>query len=199
MASFSVLLLASGLSRRFGVADKLGADLGGVSLARRSARAFTTLDADRRIAVVADLAGAVARDLAADGFALVRNPAPERGQGHALACGAAAISDDSAVLIGLADMPFVRPEHLTRLLTAHEHANPAAVTIACADGRRSPPVLFGPAHLDTLRALDGDDGGRAVMRGASDIREVDLPEAALRDIDTPEDLALARQELAPHG
>lgn len=80
------LLLAADLSRRFGGDDKLLALFRGQALVSHAAAVMAQLSLDRRLAVVSS--GEVERHLA--GFDLVRNPAPENGQGVSLALGAAA-------------------------------------------------------------------------------------------------------------
>ena len=198
----SILLLAAGLSRRFGSRDKLLADLGGVPLAARSARALRAFadawSVERgvdvaRIAVVGAMHGRLAALLAEERFVLVENPAPEDGQGSSLALGARAIgrngmARDRPLLVALADMPFVSARHLDALAEAHDGRDPLAVTISRSDTRRLPPTLFGAGHLDALGRLTGDDGGRAIVARASRLVELAAPEGELRDIDVPGDI-----------
>lgn len=176
------LLLAAGLSRRFGPGDKLAAPLDGVALGLHAARALAEAGCAPLVAVT----GTAAPDYAALGFAVHANPAPEAGQAGSLAIGVAAAraAGAEAVLVALADMPRVSAAHLRAVIAAGHGADArvASVTGALA----SPPALFGRDWFDALEGLGGDRGARALLDGAV---RVAAPFAMLADVDTPDDLA----------
>src|SRR5690606_372676 len=101
----AVALLAAGGSTRFGVADKLAANLGGRPLIGWAAAAGRALPADHHLLIAS--AGAPF-DAAALGYRLIVNPRPEQGMAHSLhlAAQAAREAGAQALLILLADMPF---------------------------------------------------------------------------------------------
>lgn len=68
------LLLAAGMSRRFGPEDKLLADLNGMPMVAHAARALDLVGPDRRIAVTGS--DAVGNLLSAEGFDIVARPPP---------------------------------------------------------------------------------------------------------------------------
>ena len=179
----ALLLLAAGLSRRFGDRDKLTADLNGVPLGLHAANALCALPFAARIAVV----GNNAPDF--DGFETVHNDSPEAGMSRSLALGVAAarIHEPTAVLVLLADMPFVSAAHIRNLLAAGD--GPAAIVASSAGGAPMPPALFGADHFDTLEAQRGDKGARDLLRAAT---VVTAPPHELTDIDTPDALARHR-------
>jgi molybdenum cofactor cytidylyltransferase len=172
------LLLAAGLSRRFGPDDKLVSEHDGRPLVAWPHAAMAAVKFGGRIAVVRT----GAPDLAAllGGFTLLENDAPERGMAGSIALSivAAARLDVDAVLICLGDMPAVDAPLLEALLAAYD---PAIGLIACDDGRRrAPPALFGRLHFDALMALEGDAGARDLIAGAPALR---VSPAKLHDID----------------
>ena len=89
-------------------------------------------------------------------------------------------------LIGLGDMPFVRPETMRALAATIERG--ARIAAPVFEGRRGNPVAFSAYHLPLLLALQGDQGARAILKShaVSDV-VVDDP-GVVRDIDTPGDL-----------
>lgn len=176
------ILLASGLSRRYGKADKLLADYRGMPLAARAIRAMTAIDLGARFAVVR--ASAPKLRLLFDGgpFELIENDRPRRGMSSSIALGVAVASarDIDAVLICLADMPHIDRGLLTRLLECFDRGRGI---LACSDGvRRSPPVLFGRVHFDALSRLEGDRGAQAMISGAPVLK---VTPDQLADFDMP--------------
>lgn len=94
----------------------------------------------------------------------------------------------SAVLVALADQPGVTPARVVALLEAWASRPQAPLAVpVLADGRPSHPVLFARSVWDELRTLEGDVGGREVVR--RHWREaVRVPAQPLHDLDTPEDV-----------
>jgi molybdenum cofactor cytidylyltransferase len=89
-------------------------------------------------------------------------------------------------LIGLGDMPHVRPETMRALAATIERG--ARIAAPVYDGRRGNPVAFSAYHLPLLLALEGDQGARAILKSHA-VSEVAVGDAGvIRDIDTPGDL-----------
>lgn len=178
------VLLAAGESRRFGMANKLLASLNGKPVAAHASGMLAKCGFRALIAVCSDDdVGAVT---ATHGFAIVRNVAPKMGLSHSLALGVASVPPGAqAVLICLADMPFVSDLHLRALRAAFD-VERAPVVASDLDGRPMPPALFDRSRFAALRDLQGDRGARDVL-----IAAVRVPAGAdvLADIDYPCDLA----------
>jgi molybdenum cofactor cytidylyltransferase len=182
----AAILLAAGRSSRFGAADKLLAPLDGVPVALHAARAITALAPMRRIAVCPDSDGALARMLAGEGFDIIANPDAGRGLSESLRLGIAAAQagGEQAALLCLADMPFVRAEHLAALLARFDR-DEAPVVASGRDGVPMPPALFARSKFPALAEASGDSGGRALLASAI---IVPAPAGQLDDIDRPGDL-----------
>jgi molybdenum cofactor cytidylyltransferase len=182
----AAVLLAAGRSTRFGATNKLGSTLGGRSLGLHAVDALAPLDLAARFVVT----GAAALEWPS--FEVIANDRPEAGMAHSIALGAAAArqSGADAVLIALADMPFVPTRHFERLL-AHHHGR--ATLVATSDGvRRMSPAVFGADWFALLETLSGDRGAQQLLGRA----EIVVTEAEnLLDVDRPEDLARARARL----
>ncbi|MGH6650878.1 MAG: nucleotidyltransferase family protein [Sphingopyxis sp.] len=180
------ILLAAGRSRRFGPEDKLLSPLEGLPVAVHAARGVVELAPSRRIAICPDRDGALARLLAGEGFEIVANPHPERGLSESLRLGIGALSPGpaQAALLCLADMPFVRADHLAALL-ARCDPDRAPVVASARDGVAMPPALFARSRFAALERASGDQGGRALLESAV---LVPAPPGQLDDIDRPADL-----------
>lgn len=182
-----LVLLAAGLSRRFG-GSKLDADLHGMPLGLHAATALAEIPFRARVAVT----GRSRIDYAAHGFHVVTNDDPARGQSRSVALGVAAARTlgAAAVLVALADMPRVTADHVRALADAAD--GPDAV-VASRDGDAAkPPALFGRGRFDALLALTDDRGARDLIRSG---RLVAAPPGALVDVDTTADLTAMRDAL----
>ncbi len=182
-----LVLLAAGRSSRFG-ADKLSAPLAEKPLIRHAAETLASLPLARRVAVL----GADAPGLADIGFAEVRLPGAEQPQSASLAAGIGTLGCQGlrGIMVALADMPLVTPDHLAALAAAF---NGSQAVCSLAGAVRSPPAIFPASQHDLLLAQHGDRGARALL---ADAVTVPAPPSTLIDIDTPADLTHAEAVIA---
>jgi len=174
----AAILLAAGLSRRFGPDDKLMSDRGGRPLVDHAAATLAALPFARHIAVVRAGAPRLHALLVARGFAIVTNDAPESGMAHSLALGIAAAGDAAAALIALGDMPDVPAMHFRALCAHVEPEYPVAASLGLA--RVTVPAAFAAARFATLRALSGDRGAQGLLDGGATVA---IDPQLLADID----------------
>ncbi len=197
MKRTAVILLASGLSRRYGWRDKMLEDLGGKPLVEHAASVLTGLDALVRVAVCPSDRREIGERLI-DRFIVGVNKKPKQGLGHSIAVGVdvAMKFKPDAVLLCMADMPFVEGWMLEGAVARLGSSGGDIVHAGDADGVR-PPTAFGSACFKSLLTLDGDDGARRVVgQGGFNVIGTSVPAPLLADVDTPEDLELARRVLA---
>lgn len=203
---YVALVLAAGASRRMGEdRNKLLEEIDGEALVVRVVDAFPAAGVRRVLVVVGHEAERVRSALAGrPGVELVSNPAWREGMGGSLAAGMRSLAVDggepvSGVLVTVGDLSELPSEAVERVLEAH-HADPSprAICLPTHAGRDGHPVLFGADHYATLAALGGDRGARAIVEAnAEDVRRVPVEsDRILRDVDTPEELARARSEIA---
>jgi molybdenum cofactor cytidylyltransferase len=98
------------------------------------------------------------------------------------------------VLLG--DMPRIEPQLIDALIDAFLEREGALAAAPLLEGRRGNPVLIGRGLFEAAMRLDGDEGARRLIRAlsADELVEVAASDAeAAFDIDTPADLAVARQ------
>jgi molybdenum cofactor cytidylyltransferase len=181
-------VLAAGRGRRMGGAKHL-LPLDGVPLAERVLRALRHA-AVSRVSIVLAPDDGEGRALAARlGVAAV--PAESADEGRAASVRAAvraASPETAAILIALADQPFLLPADFEALLAAFR-ADPRGIVRARYAGVAGSPVVFARELFAELLALRGKEGGRALIAAHPElVRAVELPPERGRDLDTPEDL-----------
>ncbi len=187
----AALLLAAGRSTRMGDANKLLQSVGGVAMVRLVAETLNASSAAPLIVVTGHQAGAVARVLEDLPAILVHNARFAEGLSTSLQAGLAALPPSSrAVLVALADMPWVKPATVDALAAAFAPHRGAEIAIPTHQGQRGNPVLIGRRFFSELGGLTGDHGARPMIARHGDaVIEVPVDDPGiLRDIDRPEDL-----------
>lgn len=206
-APWAGVVLAGGGSTRFGEADKLLAELGGTPLVRRVADRLAART-DRLVVTVrpgrADVLREVLVGVPAD-VSVLTDPEPDRGPLAGMAVGLDAVSSSheyAAVVAG--DTPFVDPALFEYL---YERAAPdydvalvrdddgyysttQALYRASAVARGCERVLASGGG----RILDAFEGLEVLTVEEREVRGV-VSERAFLDVDTPEDLEVARELL----
>lgn len=182
------VLLAGGSATRFG-SDKLLHPLAdGTPIAVAALRNLIAA-IPRVLAVVRPGAPDLERALRAAGAEVTVCEHAAEGMGVTLAHAVRASGDAGGWVVALADMPFIRPETIRRVVDAV--AGGAAIAAPEFRGERGHPVGFARAYRGALEQLAGDAGAREIVKAhpAALARvAVDDP-GVVRDIDTPADLA----------
>ena len=186
-SSIAILLAAGAGSRFRGPTHKLLAPLPGddartifeTSLSVALAAGFSKVIV---VSGAADIPAPLVRD---PRVVLVHNHRWSEGQAHSLTVGIAEAQrlGATAVVVGLADQPFISSE-AWRLVAASE----SPIAVATYGGRRGNPVRLA-ASTWALLPTTGDTGARDLITLRPElVSQVDCPGSAA-DIDTEEDLA----------
>lgn len=159
----------------------------GRPLAAHAVQAARDAGLDPVAVVVGHSAGEVGRALESLSVSIIENADWKAGQSSSLRLGLERVERGSeGVVFFLADMPFVSPATVRRMVDRHRETLGPIVAPA-AGPRRGNPVLFDRATFASLLALSGDTGGR-VLFDRFRVEEVPCQAAELMDIDTPDDL-----------
>jgi len=191
----AVMLLASGLSRRYGRRDKLMARLGYKHLIDYSADVIAGMPVLARVAVCPPDHHNM-RERLAGRFVIALNKKPKHGLGHSIAVGVrvALQFKPDAIVVCMGDMPFIEPWLIGALAAKLGDAD---IVHAGAASRVHPPTAFGSACFDELTRLDGDDGAKRIIgQGGFRVLGLNAPAPLLLDVDTREELGFARRQLA---
>lgn len=190
MTAFVGLLLAAGASRRFGSDKRWHRLPDGTPMAIEAARRLRAA-CPSSIAVVRPGDDELAAALTKTGLKVTACPMAALGMGHSLAAGVAASLEAPGWLVALADMPAIAPASYGAVQDALRAGALLARTVHA--GRPGHPVGFAARFCDDLLALQGDQGGKAILDAHRDILTLcpvdDL--GVLIDVDAPERCANA--------
>jgi molybdenum cofactor cytidylyltransferase len=167
--------------------NKLLAELDGVPLVTHAVDAAISAGLHAVWVVTGHEAASVREALTARALRFVHNPDFERGLASSLRAGLLAIgSDVDGVLVLLGDMPLVRAADIRRLIDAFDRAERKLICVPEHAGRRGNPVLWPTGERVALMLLEGDVGGRELLRAREDrVLRVPIEHAGvLTDVDT---------------
>jgi len=202
MAKIGAVLLAAGCSERFGASNKLLAEIGGRPLVRSVAEAMT------QGGIVSEIVAVTGYDQrlierALDGLQLqfAHNPDWTKGMGSSIAIGVSALgSNPDGAFIMPGDMPLAPATLLEQLIEEFVKMQGASIIFpATASGAQRNPVLWPRRFFGLLTSLNGPEGGKGALNALAECRKAVLvaDDSAFTDIDTAEDLALARSNVGP--
>ncbi|MEM9330650.1 MAG: molybdopterin-binding/glycosyltransferase family 2 protein [Pseudomonadota bacterium] len=195
-SKIAALVLAAGQSRRMGDDNKMTVDFHGKPMVRHAVEAAAKSQCDDVFVVTGYDSGAVQEAISDVQHKAVFNPNFDGGLSTSLSAGInALVSDYTAALVLLGDMPFVSELAINKLLETAKQ-NPGFIVVATCQGKRGNPVLWPARHFSELVTIDGDVGARHLIGMYSDqVIEVELGDLASIDIDTP--TALSRYAQPP--
>ena len=187
------LILAAGLSTRFGTANKLLAEIDGRPVIHHVVReALASRSTGVHIIVQPDSEPITS---ALDGFPVIHctNRNFISGIGSSIATGIRSLPGDiTGALILPADMPWMRARILDALIAAFENSGSRHVTIpVTAAGEQRNPVLWPRSYFMALSKLHADQGAKPLLPKDPDrCQKVIIgDELVFLDVDTPGDLA----------
>lgn len=193
-ADHAAILLAAGASRRLGQPKAL-LRCTGETLLRRQARLLLATSPRELCVVLGADAEALRGELDGLPLRMVRAADWAQGMGASLRAGLAALQPDAArVLLCNVDQPRLQATHLVALLDAAAAAPGGCAATRLGEHAASPAVVA--MSLLTQHPVAAEDRGlRALLRAlpAEQLALIEAPELGF-DLDTPEDLALARRE-----
>jgi molybdenum cofactor cytidylyltransferase len=190
-----ILILAAGASSRMRGTDKLLQTIDGTPILRRVAKAALATGAPVRVTLPV---GAEARNATLSELAVRTIDVADAGLGmsRSLVRGVAAImagdpGPRDGIMILPADMPGFTSDALLDLV-ARFTAEPQWIWRGgTEDGKAGHPTIFPRDLWSALSGVNGDEGGRSVVKGHHDrVRILPLPgQMATLDLDTPEEWA----------
>ena len=184
------VLLAAGRSERMGRNNKLLLNVDGIPLVRKSAINILNSNVTSMTVVTGFDENKIINALSGLNVNFVKNINFQEGLSSSLKAGLANITPTpSAVIICLADMPKIQPEHINQLI---ENFNPLKgweICIPTNNGKRGNPVLIGSRFFPYIFETNGDFGAKQIMKQHSDkIVEVEIGTSDIHfDIDTQDE------------
>lgn len=188
--NIALVLLAAGAGQRFG-SNKLLERINGKPMAFNGMelKAFTSFS-EKYVVTGYDEIAAKAESL---GYTVIINDRPEDGISRSLKLGLknALLKDPEldAVMFSVCDQPYITNETVDGLKKAYMMSEKGIAGINC-DGGPGNPNIIGKKYFAELFCLEGDTGGkRVIRRHTDDIILIDAQNGKeLRDIDKREDM-----------
>ncbi|MEP6686848.1 MAG: nucleotidyltransferase family protein [Gemmatimonadales bacterium] len=190
------VVLAAGMSSRLGP-NKLLLWLDSEPLVRRAARLALEAGLSPVLVVLGHEAERVAAAL--DGLAVetVVNPAHRAGMQGSIHRGIGRVPDDcAAAVVLLADMPAVTVA-MVEALVARFRSGTEPLVLSLYGAVQAPPTLYARSLFPALAGAGTGGGRQVVLEHRIEAAELRWPEAALADVDRPEDVDRLGVRLPP--
>ena len=184
------VLLAAGRSERMGRNNKLLLNVDGIPLVRKSAINILNSNVTSMTVVTGFDENKIVNALNGLNVNFVKNINFREGLSSSLKAGLANITPTpSAVIICLADMPKIQPEHINQLIENFDPLKGWEICIPTNNGKRGNPVIIGSRFFPYIFETSGDFGAKQVMKQHSDkIVEVEIGTSDIHfDIDTQDE------------
>ncbi len=129
------------------------------------------------------------------GYKCVKNEMSHMGQSVSVKLGIENSGMADGYMFFVADQPFIKRSTIKRLLEEFEK-NPDSIVVACYNGIIGNPVIFPRIFREHLLKLEGDTGGRIIIKNSPDktIKVHIQSDDEFMDIDTMEDYVVAAEK-----
>ena len=134
---------------------------------------------------------------------MVQNEHPNRGQGLSIAIGVRHLVENSpipldGILCSVGDQPLLTGNVVHQIISAFSdnfHSKTIVVPHYGANYQSGNPVLFGSHWFESLQHIQGDQGGKTIIRGSGKDHVIKLwiRDDVGYDIDTPDDFERLKQ------
>lgn len=181
----NAIILASGNSSRMGK-NKLLMDYKGCAMIQRVINVIKSVDF-----VTVTLVGKhkeVLNIAESSGIKVIENYNSDKGQSESIKLGVSSINNNEGFMFFCGDQPFLNKDIIDYLIKVSIENNEAIVR-PMFQGRSGSPVIFPNCLKEELLKLQGDNGGKVIIKKAlTKVIDVEINDSKfLRDIDTMED------------
>ena len=188
-AGVTAILLAAGSSSRMRGDDKLMRKVGNATLLRHCVEVALGANIDQCIVVLKE--GATDHKTALQDLPVKIVETADAGLGMSASLRAGILAMDTtpkAILVGLADMPDLTPDHFNKIIAGHDASkNRFIICPTNPNGKRGHPVLFDAKFTENLTNLQGDTGAKDILKTVPEwVFEIPSDAAVSLDLDTPE-------------
>lgn len=184
----SAILLAAGESKRMGRLKQL-LPLGRTTMVEQAIDNLLNSKVNEVIVVLGHRAEEIMRKIATKPVKIAVNPVYHQGMSTSIIAGLKLVDDGArAVMLALADQPFIDSQTINRLIDEFCDHN-RGIIIPTYQSRRGHPIIFAIKYKEELSSLKGDVGGRQIMEHhPDDVLEVAVASPGINiDIDTTDD------------
>lgn len=192
MKRISAVLLAAGESRRMGELNKLGMDVGGESLLRRTANILLASELQEVVVVLGHETDKTLPLLEGLPLKTVTNEFFQEGQMTSVYKGLQSLSKPcDGVMICLSDQPLLESEDINTLISAFAERGRKSVLVPTYMGKRGNPIILENKNKEAILTGDRNLGCKRLIEKNPDLVmtvEMDTNHVVV-DLDTPQDYA----------
>lgn len=187
------VILAAGLSKRFG-GKKLLEKVNNKSMVLHVTDLISSLDFDQRILVYSDeevFKEVTANCKESSKFLFLLNEQAANGLSTSIKLAVKNLRNDKTedgIMFFVADQPFIDTLTVKRLIEAF-HQGKGSIIVPIYGENRGNPVIFSHKWVEQLKNLEGDVGGRSIIRqNPEEVWEVPIMDSTIgKDIDTKDE------------
>ncbi len=193
----SIILLAAGLSRRFGPENKLLQPfLGHETLLEATLTTALSVATDDVVMVTGHDHEIIAPLVDSYPVRVVYNGNFASGMGSSIKTGVQTTHPGHSMMIWPADMPSIQSDTIASLMS---HASPTVIVRPTYRAVPGHPVVFGVLHRGAILEIDDSSGAQSVLEEHHDqvVRVAVSDPGVTRDFDTPEDFLRASSPSSP--
>ncbi len=192
MKKLSGIILASGLSRRFGT-DKLLYRINGRYIISYIIESVNNSNLNEKIIVVNNRDRY--KNIVPETFKIIVNNDYLNGMACSIINGIKNIHNSDAAMIIPGDMPLISSSIINELI-AYFNENNYGIVGLIGEGIIKSPVIFSRAYFSELLNLSGDSGGKSVIKKhLNDFHGIDVDKNILRDVDYIDDIKFIEDAL----
>lgn len=182
----TAIVLAAGASSRMHGKDKLMMMIDGETLLCRAVKSICASEISKCIVVVRNDPETYQSMLVDFDVDIILAPNAHEGMSASMKTGLEAAGENAnGYMICLGDMPNLTPHHFNAVIAAHQIGK--ITRPKTMDGLFGHPVLFDKCYHEDLKKISGDEGARALIkRESSNVVEIEMDDAILIDLDTPD-------------
>lgn len=179
------IILASGFSRRM-KKDKLLMEIDGVKMVEKVIQESRISQLDQVILIYRSEEVRKIGDKY--GVKTLYNPNANLGQSAGVRIGVEESDNADAYMFLMGDQPFINSKLIDKLIYQYRKSS-STIIVPCYNGRNGTPTIFSSIHRDELLNIQGDKGGRDIIKkNPSAVMKVHIDDEQLGlDIDTPVD------------
>ncbi len=179
------IILAAGSSVRFGGAKQL-ASLNGKLLLQYALDAANDSSVNYVFLVVGDYSNEILEKVKLGRAQVLFNPEFKTGIASSIRAGVHNLPDDTiGVIVMVADQPFLRKEHLEKMINRFKADHGKKIVALSQDGEPRNPALIPRELFSLLKQLEGDSGARELVKNSDRLSLVEADDSSVfSDVDT---------------
>lgn len=188
----TLIILAAGKSTRF-PGNKLLAKINNESMIEKVVKTSLNSKADKILIITGYEAEKILdsiKNIKDPRIQVIYNPRYEEGQSSSVKTGVEYVIGKADVIMILpADVPFITPEDIDRLIEVYEITN-STIIVASYRGRHGHPILFSSKLFNEIMTITEEGHGlkEIIKKHREEVVEVESSQYTIIDVDTREDL-----------